>query len=181
MTRQCTALPCLVQCAMEQSASLWLYNGLFGKRRIALLFFAWRCLLLSKVKDQLCIARQHRFNVIRYRLLRFAFSALRWNALHCWNRDTPEIPLHSFALLELDSHFWFYFIKMLAPQSIRQLRAVNTRSLTNTTYAQHRLAVHTILHRPALVWVRAGGALMQLAPPLTFDPSTAPLCVVEFL
>jgi len=167
--------------ACNGATSLWLSTGISVKLRLTMLLLAWQN-LQQRTTTQLAIATtMHRFNMPSFRLLRSAFSALRWHALHCWDRDSIALPSLSLALQDFDSHVWFRFLRMLAPHSIRQLRAASLGHLRDTSSAQQRLAVHRLNGRPALVWLRARGQLLQLAPRLPFDPTTAQHCVVEFL
>ena len=178
--RRLTLLFGIWRYACNGTTSLWLSTGMSQKLRLTLLLLTWQS-LQQRTTTQLAVATMHRFYLPVFRLLRSAFSALRWHALHCWDRDS--IALHSLgpALQDFDSHVWFRFLRMLTPHSIRQMRAVSFGHLRNTSSAQHRLAVHICNGRPALVWLRARGQLLQLAPRLPFDPATAQHCVVEFL
>ena len=129
-------------------------------------------------------AGKERFNVLRYRLLRFAFSVLHWHrtgfgafggtAPH--RRDAepetePSTAEPSWATPPyFDGHVWFYMLRTLSPACIRMCRATCKTLHREVCNAQQRRCVHSIAGRRALVWIRHMGMdiFAQLAPPLSF-------------
>ena len=139
--------PALIRTAMHLeslAAWLWLALGLYRLRRLRAAFFIWRS--TQRQGTALANIAQHRsakllakkrFNVLRYRLLRFAFSALHWHrtgfgafggtAPHRRNAEPetePSIAEPSWATPPyFDGHVWFYMLRTLSPACIRMCRA----------------------------------------------------------
>ena len=183
------------------AAWLWLALGLYRLHRLRAVFFIWRS--TQRLDTALANTAQNRsakrlakkrFNVSRYRLLRFAFSALHWHRTgfgvfggtaphrrHAEPETEPSTAEPSWATPPyFDGHVWFYMLRTLSPACIRMCRATCKTLHREVCNAQQRRCVHSIAGRRALVWIRHMGMdiFAQLAPPLSFNPVQ---CEVWFL
>ena len=136
--------------------------------RTAVLFFIWHG--TQQQRTALAHTAQHRsakllakkrFDVLRYRLLRFAFSALHWHragfgafggtAPHRRNAEPetePSTAEPSWATPPyFDGHIWFYMLRILSPACIRMCRATCKTLRREVCNAQQRRCVHSIAGR----------------------------------
>ena len=207
MAQRTTHNPALIRTAMHlesSAARLWLALGFYRLRRLRAVFFIWRGTLQQRTA--LAHTAQHRsakllakkrFDVLRYRLLRFAFSALHWHrtGFGAFGGTAPRRRSNAEPETEpstaepswstppyFDGHIWFYVLRILSPACVRMCRAT-CKTLHRVCNAQQRRCVRSIAGRRALVWIRhlAMDVFAQLAPPLSFNPVQSEVCTVEFL
>ena len=144
------------------AAWLWLALGLYRLRRLRAAFFIWRS--TQRLDTALANTAQNRsakrlakkrFNVSRYRLLRFAFSALHWHRTgfgvfgviaphrrHDEPETEPSTAEPSWATPPyFDGHVWFYMLRTLGPACIRMCRATCKTLHREVRNAQQRRCV----------------------------------------